>query len=117
MAHIDGYLIPVPQANKDAYLALAKTMAPMFKKYGATRVVEAWSSVIPEGEHTSFPKSVKLEADEAVVFSWVEWPSKQSRDEGMEKMMKDPFFASDQPAMPFDGKRMILGQFDILLDQ
>ena len=92
---------------------MATTAAPIFKEFGALRVVECWGDDVPEGKLTSFPMAVKCEPDETVVFSWVEWPSKQIRDEGMQKTMADPRMASCE--MPFDGKRMIFGGFQAIV--
>lgn len=115
MNYIDGYVIPVPKENRDAYIALAKLAAEIFKEVGALRVVENWAEDVPAGKLTSFPMAVKCEPNEVVVFSWVEWPSKQARDEGQKRFMADkrlePF------DMPFDGKRMIFGGFQTILEK
>lgn len=110
MAYIDGFLIPVPVANKDAYLAMAKLALPLFKEYGATRVVECWGDDVPEGKVTDFRRAVQATAEETVVFSWIEWPSKAVRDAGQKKMMEDERMKAI-PGMPFDGQRMIYGGF------
>ena len=114
MSYIDGFVIPVPTGKKDAYLALATKMASMFKEFGATRVVECWGNDVPDGKVTDFKRAVKAEDNEAVIFSWIEWPSKAVRDAGNEKMMKDP--RMNPQDMPFDGKRMIFGGFEILYE-
>ncbi len=115
MAYIDGFVIPVPRANRDAYIKLAGEMAAMFKEFGALKVVECWGDDVPEGKLTSFPLAVKAEPGEAVVFSWVIWPSRQARDAGNQKVMADPRM---QPGsgMPFDGKRLIFGGFEVVLE-
>jgi uncharacterized protein YbaA (DUF1428 family) len=95
---------------------LAKRTAPIFKKHGALRVVETWGDDVPEGKITSFPMAVKLEADETVVFSWIIWPNKDTRDTGMKASMEDPDMDYDSE-LPFDGKRMIFGGFEIMFDQ
>jgi uncharacterized protein YbaA (DUF1428 family) len=82
---------------------------PTFKEFGALRIVECWGDDVPPGKLTSFPMAVKCEPDETVVFSWIEWPSKQARDEGMKKFMTDSRLSKLE--MPFDGKRMIFGGF------
>ncbi|MFN3892596.1 MAG: DUF1428 domain-containing protein [Beijerinckiaceae bacterium] len=115
MAYIDGYVIPVPNGNKEAYRKMAEAAAPVFRKHGALRVVECWGDDVPEGKTTDFRRAVKAEDGEQVVFSWIVWPSKSVRDEAMPKAMEDPVFKAMKD-MPFDGKRMIFGGFDVLLD-
>ncbi|MCZ4501040.1 MAG: signal recognition particle [Marmoricola sp.] len=114
MTYIDGYVVPVKLADKDAYHELATEAAAIFKEFGATRVVENWGDDVPDGKVTDFKGSVKAEPGEVVVFSWIEWPSKEVRDAGQAKMMSDP--RMDNMAMPFDGKRMIYGGFANLVD-
>jgi uncharacterized protein YbaA (DUF1428 family) len=116
MSYIDGFVVPVRVADRDAYLALAKFTAAIFREHGATRVMETWESDVPDGTSTDFKRAVKLEDGEAVVFSWIEWPSKQARDEGMKKFMADPRMIENATPMPFDGKRMIMGGFETLLE-
>jgi uncharacterized protein YbaA (DUF1428 family) len=116
MSYIDGFVAGVPAANKEAYLALATKAAAIFKKCGALRVVETWGDDVPEGKVTDFRRAVAAEEGEVIVFSWVEWPDKATRDEGWKKMMEDPEMQPGQD-MPFDGKRMIWGGFNPILDQ
>jgi uncharacterized protein YbaA (DUF1428 family) len=111
MSYVDGYLLPVPHANKEAYRKMAETAAQVFKDLGALSVMEAWSDDVPEGEVTSFSMAVKRNEDEAIVFSWVIWPDKATRDEGMKKFMSDPRLDMEKSQMPFDGKRMMWGGF------
>ena len=115
MSYIDGFVIPVPAANKDAYRALAERVAPIFMEHGATRLVECWGEDVPDGKLTDFRRAVQAEAGEVVVFSWIVWPSKAARDEGSRKVMADPRMQPG-PEMPFDGKRMIFGGFELMLD-
>jgi uncharacterized protein YbaA (DUF1428 family) len=118
MPYVDGYVLAVPIANRAAYEALALISAPLFKEHGALRVVECWGDDVPDGKLTSFPMAVKLEPEETVVFSWIIWPDKAARDSGMAAAMKDPrmdFNNMPQP-IPFDGKRMIFGGFQMFLD-
>lgn len=116
MAYVDGYVIAVPTANRNAYIALARKAADVFKANGATRVVETWGDDVPEGETTSFTMAVKRKDDESVVFSWVVWPSREAREAGWKKVMEDPLMQGNQYADLFDGKRMIYGGFDIVVD-
>lgn len=112
--YIDGFVAAVPTANKDAYLAHAKAAWPLFKRSGAVRMVEGWGDDVPDGTLTSFPMAVKKRDDETVVFSWVLWPDKATRDAGWQAIMADE--AMKSMAMPFDGKRMIYGGFSPILD-
>jgi uncharacterized protein YbaA (DUF1428 family) len=114
MQYIDGFVAAVPTANREKYLRHAKEAAEVFKQNGATRVVECWGDDVPTGKITSFPQAVKLEPNETVAFSWVAWPSRQVRDAGMKKAMDDPRMKNTD--MPFDGKRMIYGGFEQILD-
>ena len=110
MSYIDGYLVPVPTDRKDAYKAMAELAAPIFREYGATRVVEAWGDDLPDGKVTDFKRAVNAVDGENTVFSWVEWPDKATRDVGMKKFMEDPRL-DGMKDMPFDGQRMIFGGF------
>jgi uncharacterized protein YbaA (DUF1428 family) len=115
MSYIDGFVIPVPSDKKQAYRDMATKAAPLFKEYGATRIVECWGNDVPDGKVTDFKGAVKAEPGENIVFSWIEWPSKEVRDAGYQKMMDDPRMKMPDD-MPFDPRRMIVGGFDILLD-
>jgi uncharacterized protein YbaA (DUF1428 family) len=115
MSYVDGFIIPVPAEKREAYRKVAEIAAPVFKEHGALRVVECWGDDIPDGEVTDFRKAVKAEGAENVVFSWIVWPSKEVRDEGNKKVMADPRLAG-MTDMPFDGKRMFWGGFQVLLD-
>lgn len=114
MSYIDGIVVPVPAANKEAYRKVALKGQALFKEFGAVRVVECWGDDVPDGQVTDFKGAVKAEAGEVVVFSWIEWPSKAVRDAGQKKMMEDP--RMQELMMPFDGKRMIYGGFETLVD-
>ena len=114
MNYVDGFVAAVPAANKEAFLAHAKAALPLFKEFGAIRVVECWGDDVPKGKVTDFHGAVKAKEDEVVVFSWIEWPSKEVRDTGMKKMMEDPRMQDIK--MPFDGQRMIFGGFQPILE-
>jgi uncharacterized protein YbaA (DUF1428 family) len=116
MPYIDGFVAAVPTANRELYRKHAEAAAVVFKEYGALRAVECWGDDVPQGKLTSFPMAVKCKDDETVVFSWITWPSRQVRDEGMKKAMADPRLQPDTNPMPFDGKRLIYGGFDVLVD-
>ncbi len=116
MKYVEGFVVAVPAANKEAYLKLAAEAAPLFKEFGATRMVECWGDDVPEGKLTDFRSAVKAEQGETVVFSWIEYPSKEVRDAANEKMMSDPRMKAMGDTMPFDGKRMIFGGFVPILD-
>ena len=115
-AFIDGFVLPVPHANKQAYTDMAEKAAGKFEEYGALRVVEAWGDDVPDGKVTDFRRAVQAKEDENVVFSWIEWPDKATRDQGWEKLMKDPDMQPDHGNMPFDGMRMFWGGFDAIVD-
>ena len=110
MSYIDGFVIPVPVAKREAFIALASTFDAILIEFGATRAMECWGDDVPEGKLTDFRRAVQAKDDEAMVFSWIEWPDKATRDAGMAKIMQDPRLPQDGE-MPFDGKRMILGGF------
>ncbi len=116
MSYVDGFVVPVPTAKKDDYRRIAETAASVFKAHGALSVVECWGDDVPEGQVTDFRKSVQAGADEAVVFSWVEWPDKATRVEGWARFMADERMTSDQNPMPFDGQRMFWGGFEVIVD-
>lgn len=112
MHYVDGFVLAVPLAQREAYIRLAEMAAQVFIDHGAVAVSECWGDDVPEGKLTSFTMAVQRQDDEAVVFSWVSWPSKAARDEGMAKFMADPRMKDMSPeTMPFDGRRMIMGGF------
>lgn len=113
MSYIDGFILAVPTANKDAFIAHARMGDSVFIDYGALRVLECWGDDVPHGKLTDFYGAVKAQEEETVVFSWIEWPDKATRDAGMKKMMEgnDPRMDPEKNPMPFDGKRLIYGGF------
>lgn len=115
--YADGYVVPVPAGNKKAYREMAAKAAEVFKEYGATRVVEAWGDDVPAGKVTDFKRAVKAKDGENVVFSYVEWPDKATRDAAWPKIMEDKRMQPDRDKMPFDGQRMFWGGFRQILDE
>ena len=116
MTYIDGFVAAVPTANREAFRQHAQMAAGVFKEHGALKVVECWGDDVPEGTLTSFSMAVKRNNDEAVVFSWIVWPSRAARDKGMNAVMADPRVQPDKNPMPFDGKRMIYGGFEVIVE-
>jgi uncharacterized protein YbaA (DUF1428 family) len=114
MSYVEGFVMAVPNGNKQAMRESAARIAAILKEYGATRIVDCWGDDVPDGKVTDFRRSVKAEPEETVVFAWAEWSSRQLRDEANAKMRSD---ACVQPSdMPFDAKRMIFGGFQVLHD-
>ena len=120
MSYVDGFLVAVATADKDKYVAYAKRFGSYFLERGALRMTECWGDDVPHGGQTDFFRAVQARDDEAVVFSWIEWPDKATRDAAMaqmdEAMKSDPRFDFEKNPMPFDGKRMIFGGFRPLVD-
>jgi uncharacterized protein YbaA (DUF1428 family) len=116
MTYVDGFVAAVPTANKDKFRKHAEDAAAVFKEYGALKVTECWGDDVPQGTLTSFPMAVKCQDGETVIFSWIVWPSRQVRDQGMAKVMTDPRVQPDKNPMPFDGKRVIFGGFEVLVE-
>lgn len=114
--YIEGFVTAVPKKNKSVYEAHARKAGEIFKELGATRFVECWQDDLPHGKTTDFYGAVKAKEDEAVLFSWIEYPSKEVRDEANKKMMADPRMEEMGKEMPFDGSRMIFGGFSSLID-
>ena len=113
--YLDGFVIAVPHANKEKFIEHAKKSDGLFLELGATRVLECWSDDVPDGKVTDFRRAVLANDDEAVVFSWIEWPDKPTRDAGVAKFLEmlntDPRMNPETNPVPFDGKRMIFGGF------
>jgi len=116
MTYFEGFIVPVPQANEDAYRKHASDFAPVIQEMGVERMVEAWDSDIPEGKVTDFRKAVNATPEEKIVFSWFEYPSREARDAATQKFMSDPRMAEMSADMPFDAKRMIMGGFDGIVE-
>lgn len=120
MSYIDGFVIAVPTANREQFIQHARTADDWFIENGALRVIETWGTDVPEGNVTDFRRAVQATPDETVVFSWIEWPDKATRDTAMQRMMSpdnnDPRFDMEKNPMPFDGQRMIFGGFEPVLE-
>jgi uncharacterized protein YbaA (DUF1428 family) len=114
-AYADGFVVPVPTSKREAYRELAGKMAKVFRQHGANRVVEAFGDDVPKGEVTDFYRAVKAEDGESVVFSFIEWPNKDTRDTAWMAIMADDSMKPEDP-MPFDGKRMFWGGFEKIVD-
>ena len=114
MTYVDGFVAAVPTANKTAFRDHAEAEAAMFREHGALAVVQCWGDDVPDGKVTSFPMAVRCRPDETVCFSWILWPSRQVRNEAMPKIMSDPRLDRTTVPMPFDGKRLIYGGFEVL---
>ncbi|MEO6093811.1 MAG: DUF1428 domain-containing protein [Novosphingobium sp.] len=105
-SYIQGFVVPVPEANKEAYRKMAEEVWDSFATHGALRVVEAWQDDVPQGKQTDFFRTVKAEGDERIVFAFVEWPSREVCDTAAEQMQ-----SAAPEIIPFDGTRMIFGGF------
>jgi len=120
MSYIDGFVMAVSNTNKQKFIEHAGLVDTIFTDLGATRVVECWADDVPEGKITDFRKAVQATEDESVVFSWIEWPDKETRDTAMKKMMSEDFqderMDMEKNPMPFDGKRLIFGGFKPIVE-
>ena len=114
MSYVDGMIAAVPTARKEEFLAHAQATAAIFREHGASRCVDAWGDDVPDGQVTDFRRAVQATSDETVVFSWITWPDKETRDAGWAKIMEDSRMMAME--MPFDGKRMIYGGFQPMLE-
>ncbi len=116
MTYVDGFVAAVPSDKREEFRRHAETTGKILKEFGALKIVDCWGDDVPEGEVTSFPLAVKCQPDETVCFGWILWPSREARDAGMEKLMSDPRMSHEANPMPFDGKRMIFGGFEMILE-
>lgn len=115
MTYVNGFVIPVPVENREAYLEAARKAWPLFKEYGAIEHVEAWSENIADGKQTDFKRAVAAKEGEAIVFSWLFWPDKATAERCEASMETDDRWKGMD--MPFDGARMIYGGFDVIFQQ
>jgi uncharacterized protein YbaA (DUF1428 family) len=117
MPYVDGFVLAVPAASKDAFRAHAEKAAVLFRKHGALKVVECWGDDLPEGRVNSFHTAVLRKEGETVCFSWILWPDRATRDAGNPKVFADMSAeGADMTEMPFDGSRMIFGGFEMIVE-
>jgi uncharacterized protein YbaA (DUF1428 family) len=116
MTYVDGFVCATPTANKEAYRTYAALAAIVFKEHGALSCVECWGDDVPEGKINSMHTAVMRKPDETVVFSWITWPDKATRDAGLQKVFADPRLQPDLNPMPLDGTRMIFGGFEMIVE-
>ena len=118
MQYVDGFVLPVPKKNLQAYRRIARKAGKIWREHGALDYRECVADDVKVGKLTSFPRSVKLKRGETVIFSWIVYKSRAHRDAVNAKVMADPRLASmmDPKAMPFDGKRVIYGGFTTMID-
>ena len=116
--YVDGFVLPVPRDNVDAYRKMSTKAGKIWMKHGALEYIECVADDVKPGKYTSFPQSVKLKRGETVMFSWIVYKSRKHRDRVNAKVMKDPRLAKmiDMTAMPFDGRRMFWGGFKAIVD-
>ncbi|OOG39012.1 DUF1428 domain-containing protein [Polaromonas sp. A23] len=116
--YVDGFVVPVPTDKLDAYRRISRKAGKIWREYGALEYIECVADDVKPGKLTSFPQSVKLKANETVVFSWIVYTSRKQRDAINAKVMSDPRLADmmDPKAMPFDAKRMFFGGFKTLVE-
>ena len=117
MSYVDGFILPIPRDKLDAYKSMATAAGEVWMAHGALSYVEAVADDVPYGELTSFPRSVKLEDNEVVVFAFITYKSREHRDEVNAKCMNDPRLKCDPDNMPFDSKRMIFGGFSAFVQK
>jgi uncharacterized protein YbaA (DUF1428 family) len=113
--YVDGFVVPVPKKNVEAYRQLSEMAGRIWKEHGALEYIECVADDVKPGKVTSFPQAVNLDADEVVVFSWIIYESREQRDRINAAVMSDPRLKMEQNTMPFDGKRLIFGGFKVLL--
>ena len=116
MSYIQGFVMAVPTAHREAFVAHSSQAADLIREFGATRVVDTWGDDVPDGKVNDFKSAVKATADETVSFGWMEFPDKAASNAAFQKMMSDPRMQAIGD-MPFDGKRMIFGGFSPLMDE
>ena len=116
--YVDGFVLPVPKRNLAAYRRMARKAGQIWREHGALEYRECVAEDVKPGKRTSFPQSVKLQAGEVVWFSWVVFRSRKHRDRVNARVMTDPRLANmmDPQQLPFDGRRMLYGGFEVAVD-
>lgn len=114
MNYVDGFIAAVPKGNKQAFIHHSKVCTEVLLRCGAVSVVDCWEEDVPEGKVTSMPMAVQKKENENIVFSWITWPNKAVRDQGMKAFMEDEAMTPENNPMPFDGKRLIYGGFEVV---
>ena len=117
MTYFEGFIVPVPEANRQKFANHANQLSSSLRQCGVRRQLEAWGSDLPEGKLTDFRKSVDAKADETAVFAWFEYPNRAARDAANEKMMSSSEMMDMSTEVPFDAKRMILGGFESVVEE
>lgn len=119
MAYVDGFVVPVPKKNIEAYRKMSKLCGKVWREHGALEYRECVADDVKKGKHTSFPQSVKLKPNETVIFAWIVYKSRAQRDRVNAKVMKDPRLGSmmNGKDMPFDSTRMFWGGFKVFVDE
>ena len=116
MSYVDGFVLAVPKQNIEEYRALAQLAGTVWKEYGALAYVECIADDVPYGEVTSFPRAVQATDDEVVIFSWIVYATREQRDAIVKQVMQDPRLNTGAATMPFDGRRMIYGGFQAMIE-
>ena len=114
--YVDSFVLPLPKSNVEAYKLFSEKAGKIWREHGALQYIECIGDDVPTGKVTSFPQAVKLEPDETVVFAWIAYESREHRDRVNAAVMADPRLKMDPKSMPFDGRRMFYGGFQVLLD-
>lgn len=115
MKYVEGFVVPVPKRKLEEYKKLARKFGKIIKEHGAVDYVECVADDVKSGKVTSFPQAVKLKRTETVVFSWVGFKNRKHRDQVWKKVMEDPRLDMDPKNMPFDGMRMFMGGFEVMV--
>jgi len=113
--YVDGYIVPVPRDKVEHYRQVSQQAGELFREYGALEYCECLAEDVKPGKLTSFPQSVNATSEETIVFSWITFESRAERDRINALVMKDPRMNMDPASLPFDGKRMIFGGFEVLV--